>query len=199
MAGIAPKRSVAPAARGQRFAVVVARFNEPISKKLLDGALAALADHGVTGDLVEVHWVPGSFELGQAAMALARGGRFAGIVCVGVVIKGATPHFDYVCTAAAHGIARAGLDTGVPVTFGVITALTEEQAWERAGGAVGNRGEEAALAALEMAAWLRARRGAPREPRAGRGRQARGKRRWDADPRPASSRCTSPTRSTRHP
>src|SRR6266446_2100784 len=150
MAGIAPKRSVAPAARGQRFAV--------------------------TGDLVEVHWVPGSFELGQAAMTLARSRRFAGIVCVGVVIKGATPHFDYVCSVAAHGIARAGLDTGVPVTFGVITALTEEQAWERAGGAVGNRGEEAALAALEMAVWLRARRGAPREPRAGRGRKARGKR-----------------------
>jgi len=173
MAGIAPKRSVAPAARGQRFAVVVARFNEPISKKLLDGALGALAAHAVTGDRVEVHWVPGSFELGQAAMTLARGGRFAAIVCVGVVIKGATPHFDYVCSVAAHGIARAGLDTGVPVTFGVITALTEEQAWERAGGAVGNRGEEAALAALEMAAWLRARRGAPR---AGRGGKARGKR-----------------------
>jgi 6,7-dimethyl-8-ribityllumazine synthase len=158
MAGIAPKRSVAPAARGQRFAVVVARFNEAISKKLLDGALAALAGHEVSGDLVEVHWVPGSFELGQAAMTLARSRRFAGIVCVGVVIKGATPHFDYVCSVAAHGIARAGLDTGVPVTFGVITALTEEQAWERAGGAVGNRGEEAALAALEMAGWLRERR-----------------------------------------
>jgi len=176
VAGIAPKRSVAPAARGQRFAVIVARFNEPISKKLLDGALAALADHAVTGDLVEVHWVPGSFELGQAAMILARNGRFAGIVCVGVVIKGATPHFDYVCSAAAHGIARAGLDTGVPVTFGVITALTEEQAWERAGGAVGNRGEEAALAALEMAAWRREWRGAPRKSRAGRDRKARGKR-----------------------
>ena len=173
MAGIAPKRSVAPAARGQRFAVVVARFNEPISKKLLDGALAALANHAVSGDAVEVHWVPGSFELPQAAQALARTRRFAGVVCVGTVIKGATPHFDYVCSAAAHGIARAGLDTGVPVTFGVITALTEEQAWERAGGAVGNRGAEAALAALEMAAWLRAQRGAPR---AGRGGNARGKR-----------------------
>ena len=158
MAGIAPKRSVAPAPRGQRFAVVVARFNEPISKKLLDGAVAALADHAVSGDLVEVHWVPGSFELPQAALTLARSGRFAGVVCVGVVIKGATPHFDYVCSVAAHGIARAGLDTGVPVTFGVITALTEEQAWERAGGAVGNRGAEAALAALEMAGWLRGQR-----------------------------------------
>lgn len=158
MAGIAPKRRVAPAVRGQRFAVVVARFNEPISKKLLDGALAALAGHGVGGDAVEVHWVPGSFELPQAAQALARSGRFAGIVCVGAVIKGATPHFDYVCAVAAQGISRVGLDTGVPVTFGVITALTEEQAWERAGGVVGNRGEEAALAALEMAGWLRSRR-----------------------------------------
>jgi 6,7-dimethyl-8-ribityllumazine synthase len=159
MAGVAPKRRVAPAARGQRFAVVAARFNEPISKKLLDGALGALADHAVNGDAVEVHWVPGSFELAQAALTLARSGRFAGVVCVGVVIKGATRHFDYVCSVAAHGILRAGLDTGVPVTFGVITALTEEQAWERAGGAVGNRGEEAALAALEMAGWLRGRPG----------------------------------------
>ncbi|HKW91067.1 MAG TPA: 6,7-dimethyl-8-ribityllumazine synthase [Methylomirabilota bacterium] len=155
MAGIAPTRRVAPAARGQRFAVVVARFNEPISKKLLDGALAALTGHGVAGDAVEVHWVPGSFELAQAALALARTRRFAGIVCVGAVIKGQTSHFEYVSSVAAHGISRAGLDTGVPVTFGVITSLTEEQAWERAGGVVGNRGEEAALAALEMAGWLR--------------------------------------------
>jgi 6,7-dimethyl-8-ribityllumazine synthase len=158
VAGIAPKRRVAPAVRGERFAVVAGRFNEPISKKLLDGALAALAGHGVGDAAVEVHWVPGSFELPQAALALARTGRFAGIVCVGVVIKGATPHFDYVCAVAAHGISRVGLDTGVPTTFGVITALTEEQAWERAGGAVGNRGEEAALAALEMAGWRRALR-----------------------------------------
>jgi 6,7-dimethyl-8-ribityllumazine synthase len=155
MAGIAPKHRVAPAARGQRFAVVAARFNEAISKKLLDGALAALASHTAGGDAVEVHWVPGSFELAHAALALARTGRFAGIVCVGVIIKGQTPHFEYVSSAAAHGITRAALDTGVPVTFGVVTALTEEQAWDRAGGAVGNRGEEAALAALEMAGWLR--------------------------------------------
>ena len=154
MAGIAPKRSVAAAARGQRFAVVAARFNEPISKKLLDGALTALADHAVTGDAVEVHWVPGSFELPQAAMVLARSGRFAGVVCVGVVIKGATP----VGGVAAPGFSRVGLDTGIPGTFGVITALTVAQAWERAGGVVGNRGQEAALAALEMAGWLRARR-----------------------------------------
>jgi 6,7-dimethyl-8-ribityllumazine synthase len=169
MAGVAPKRRVAPAARGQRFAVVAARFNEPISKKLLDGAVSALATHSVTGDAVEVHWVPGSFELPHAALTLARTRRFAGVVCVGVVIKGATPHFEHVCSVAAHGILRAGLDTGVPVTFGVITALTEEQAWERAGGAVGNRGEEAALAALEMAGWLRGRSGRRRAARPRRG------------------------------
>ena len=99
--------------------------------------------------------MPGSFELAQAARALAATGRFAAIVCVGAVIKGATPHFEYVSGAAAHGITHAALATGVPMSFGVITSLTEEQAWERAGGAVGNRGEEAALAALEMADLMR--------------------------------------------
>ena len=160
MAGIAPKRRVAPAARGQRFAIVVARFNEPISKKLLDGALAAFAGHAVSGDAVEVHWVPGSFELAQAAGCLARTGRFQAIVCLGCVIRGETPHFDFVAGQAAAGIQRVALDTGVPATFGVITALTEEQAWARAGGEVGNRGQEAADAALEMAAFMRAQDGA---------------------------------------
>ena len=161
MAGRAPRphRSdhAADSVRGARFAVVAARFNERIVKRMLSGALRAFSSAGVPDDAVDVHWVPGSFELPQAAMVLARSGRFAGVVCVGVVIKGATPHFDYVCGVAAHGISRVGLDTGIPVTFGVITALTEEQAWERAGGSVGNRGEEAALAVLEMAEWLRGR------------------------------------------
>ena len=101
--------------------------------------------------------MPGSFELPLAALTLARSGRFAGIACVGVVIKGGTPHFDFICREAASGIRDASLATGVPIGFGVITALTEEQAWERAGGSVGNRGEEAALAVLEMAEWLRGR------------------------------------------
>jgi 6,7-dimethyl-8-ribityllumazine synthase len=162
MAGITPKRRVAPAARGQRFGVVVARFNEPISKKLLDGALAALAGHAVSGDAVEVHWVPGSFELPLAALTLARSRRYAGIACVGVVIRGETPHFEYVSRETAAGIRQAALSTGVPIGLGVITANTEEQAWERAGGAVGNRGTEAALAVLEMAGWLHARRGSAR-------------------------------------
>jgi 6,7-dimethyl-8-ribityllumazine synthase len=137
-----------------RFAILAARFNEPISKKLADGALAALTAHGVATEAIEVHWVPGSFELPLAAQALARTGRFAAIVCVGVVIRGATPHFEHVSREAATGIRQAALTTGVPVTFGLITALDEQQAWERAGGSVGNRGEEAALAALEMAGFL---------------------------------------------
>jgi 6,7-dimethyl-8-ribityllumazine synthase len=162
MAGSAPQRrlqeksarGVDGAPRG-RFAVVAARFNEAISKTLADGAASALEAGGVAGDRVELHWVPGSFELPQAAMALARTGKYAGIVCVGVVIRGETPHFGYIAAEAAHGLSRVGLETGVPVGFGVITSLTEAQAWERAGGAVGHRGEEAARAVLEMAAWMR--------------------------------------------
>jgi 6,7-dimethyl-8-ribityllumazine synthase len=156
MAGRAPKAAPRSRAAGERYAVIVARFNEVISKKLLDGALRTLAAHGVGGLAAEVHWVPGSFELPQAALALARTGRYDGIVCLGVVIKGQTPHFELVSGAAAQGITRAALASGVPVSFGVVTALTEEQARERAGGAVGNRGEEAAAAAVEMARWMRA-------------------------------------------
>ncbi|OGK88540.1 MAG: 6,7-dimethyl-8-ribityllumazine synthase [Candidatus Rokubacteria bacterium GWC2_70_16] len=164
MAGRAPKapRGLgARAGRGRaRFALVASRFHEAISKALVDGAVAALAARGVGGARVEVHWVPGSFELPQAALALARSRRYAAIACLGVVIRGGTPHFEHVSRETAAGIQQVALETGVPVTFGVITALTEEQAWERAGGAVGHRGEEAALAALAMAEWLpRARRG----------------------------------------
>jgi 6,7-dimethyl-8-ribityllumazine synthase len=153
--------------RGQhvaRFAVVAARFNERISKRLLSGALRALSSAGLPDEAVEVHWVPGSFELPQAADCLARTGRYDAIVCVGCVIKGETPHFDFVAGQAAAGIQRVALETGVPTTFGVITALTEEQAWARAGGAVGNRGQEAADAAVEMVEFVRAhrRRGARR-------------------------------------
>jgi len=98
-------------------------------------------------------------------MALARTGRYAGIVCVGVIIRGETPHFEYLSGAVAHGLTRVGLDTGVPVGFGVITALTEAQAWERAGGAVGHRGEEAARAALETADWMRGLKAGRARPR----------------------------------
>jgi 6,7-dimethyl-8-ribityllumazine synthase len=155
MAGRAPSpRRRARSRPGTRYAVVAARFNEAITKRLLDGALHALNAAGVASRDLEVHWVPGAFELPQAAQALARTRRFAAVVCVGCVIKGATPHFDFVAGQAAAGIQRVALETGVPATFGVVTALTEAQAWERAGGDVGNRGEEAAQAALEMVSFL---------------------------------------------
>jgi 6,7-dimethyl-8-ribityllumazine synthase len=158
MAGRAP-RPPRPDRSGRRgvagrFAIVAARFNERITERLLSGAQRALAAAGVANDAVEVHWVPGSFELPQAAGVLARTGRYAGIVCVGCVIKGQTPHFDFVAGEAAAGIQRVALETGIPATFGVITALTEAQAWARAGGEVGNRGQEAADAAVEMAEFV---------------------------------------------
>jgi 6,7-dimethyl-8-ribityllumazine synthase len=158
MAGRAPRRprrdQSGPGGPRGRFAIVAARFNEKITQRLLAGAQRALQAAGVPDEAVDVHWVPGSFELPQAAGLLARGGRYAAIVCVGCVIKGQTPHFDFVAGQAAAGIQRVALETGVPATFGVITALTEEQAWERAGGEVGNRGQEAADAAVEMAAFV---------------------------------------------
>lgn len=169
MAGRAPDSGRAGGGRPAGcFAVVAARFNEAISKKLADGAVAALEAGGVAAGQIETHWVPGSFELPQAALALARTGHYAGIVCVGVVIRGQTPHFEFVAGVAARDLSTVALTTGVPVTFGVITSLTEAQAWERAGGAVGHRGEEAARAALEMAAWKRDLRSRRRGRRASR-------------------------------
>jgi 6,7-dimethyl-8-ribityllumazine synthase len=173
MSGQASEAVIDPVVARRRFAVLAARFNETISEKLLGGALGAFAAHGVPRRAVEVHWVPGSFELPQAALALARTGRYAGVVCLGAVIKGETPHWDYVASAAAQGIGRAALDSGVPMSFGVITALTQEQAWARAGGAVGNRGQEAALAALEMAGFLHSL--GPGQRGTGRGRPAPGR------------------------
>jgi 6,7-dimethyl-8-ribityllumazine synthase len=160
-----------------RFAVVAARFNERIVKRLLAGAQGALSSAGVPDDAVDVHWVPGSFELPQAAACLAGTGRYEAIVCVGCVIKGETPHFDFVAGQAAAGIQRVALDSGVPVTFGVITALTEAQAWARAGGDVGNRGQEAADAALEMAAFVQTHgRGGMKRTNHARRRRTRGGR-----------------------
>ncbi|MGH7311645.1 MAG: 6,7-dimethyl-8-ribityllumazine synthase [Candidatus Rokuibacteriota bacterium] len=164
MSGRAPRprragltTSLARAGGGARFAVVAARFHEPITKKLVDGALHAFTAARVPAADVEVHWVPGSFELPQAAAYLARTRRYAAIVCLGVIIRGHTPHFEHIAREAAAGIREVGLRTGVPTTFGVITASSEEQAWERAGGEVGNRGQEAAEAAVEMVAFVRRR------------------------------------------
>ncbi len=137
--------------QGLRFGIVVSRFNSLITRSLLEGALDALRRHGVAEEDVTVVWVPGGFELPQAALRLARSGRVHAVVALGAVIRGATPHFDYVAAEVAKGIAQAALQTGVPVTFGVLTTDTLEQAIERAGTKAGNKGAEAALAALEMA------------------------------------------------
>ena len=165
MAGRAPAPRRALADRSSHYAVVAARFNEPISRRLVEGALHAFAAAKVAEDHVEVHWLPGSFELPQAAMHLAATGRYAGIVCVGVVIRGQTPHFEHVAREAASGICHVALTTGVPTGFGVITTLDEDQAWARAGGAVGNRGEEAAAAVIEMAAFVQQVKQTPRRRR----------------------------------
>lgn len=140
-----------PNGAGLRIAVVVARFNEDVTSKMLDGAREALAQHGVREDDVDIAWVPGAFELPFAARKLAESRRYDAVVCLGAVIRGETPHFDYVAAEATRGIADVGRDTGIPAAFGVITPNTKEQALARAGGAKGNKGFDAVLTAIEMA------------------------------------------------
>lgn len=144
-----------PNGRGLSLAVVVSRFNQALTEKLLAGAREALAKYGVDPESVDVVWVPGSFELPLAAKRLAETGRYQAMVCLGCVLRGETPHFDYVAGQAATGIGRVGLDTGVPVAFGVITADTLQQAVERAGGTSGNKGFDAVLTAIRMANLMR--------------------------------------------
>ena len=136
---------------GKRFGLGISRFNDFISKKLLEGAVDTLTRHGVAEADVEVFWVPGSFEIPLVARRVAESGRFQAVVCLGAVIRGATPHFEYVASEAAKGVALASMQTGVPVLFGVITADTLEQAIERAGTKAGNKGAAAAESAVEMA------------------------------------------------
>ena len=140
--------------KGKRFGIVVSRFNEAISARLLDGALDCLKRHGTEEDGVEIAWVPGSFEIPLAARRMAEAGSYDGVICLGAVIRGATPHFDIVASQVARGISRAADKTGLPVIFGVITADSMEQAVERSGGKNGNRGWNAALSALEMASLM---------------------------------------------
>ena len=142
-------------ATGLRVATVVGRFNEHVTGRLLEGATAVLARHGVVGDDAPVHWVPGAFELPVVARRLATCGRYDAVICIGAVIRGDTPHFEYVAGECAAGLNRVALDTGVPVVFGVLTTNTLEQALERCGGSAGHKGEEAAETALETAALLR--------------------------------------------
>jgi 6,7-dimethyl-8-ribityllumazine synthase len=136
---------------GLSIAVVVARFNEVIGERLLAGARAGLERHGVEPEQIDIAWVPGSFEIPGIAKLLAASGRYDAVVCLGAVIRGGTPHFDYVAGQAAAGILRAGLDTSVPVIFGVLTTDTIEQAMDRAGLKFGNKGYDAAVSAVEMA------------------------------------------------
>jgi len=137
--------------RGLRVAVVVSRFNESISKALLDGALDCLERNGVKEQDISVTWVPGAFEIPAAAKRHATSGEVDAIVCVGAVIKGETAHFEYVSQQACDGIGRVALESGIPVTCGVLTTYDSQQAMDRAGGKAGNKGFEAALAAIEMA------------------------------------------------
>ena len=149
-------------ATGLRFAVIVSRFNHPISVKLLDGCSGELLRRGASDDDVDVAWVPGAFEIPMAARELASSGRYDALVALGSVIRGETPHFDYVCRGVADGLREVMRDTSVPVGFGVLTTDDASQARERAGGKRGNKGEEAALAAIEMARLI-ARLAAPPE------------------------------------
>lgn len=134
-----------------RFGIVVSRFNEFISAKLLSGALDALHRHDVGNERIEVSWVPGAMEIPLIAGKMAKSGKYDAVICLGAVIRGATPHFDYVAAEVSKGVAKVALDAGVPVIFGVITSDTLEQAIERAGTKAGNKGWEAAIGAIEMA------------------------------------------------
>lgn len=138
-------------ARGLRFAIAVARFNHLICVRLLEGARDELVARGADPEEIDVTWVPGAFELPLAARRLAASGRYAAVLTLGAVIRGGTPHFDYVCRGVTDGVMKAMEDTGVPIAFGVLTTDDAEQALQRVGGSDGNKGAEAALAAVEMA------------------------------------------------
>lgn len=138
-------------ARDYRFAIIVSRFNEFISGHLLSGALDCLKRHEAEEERIEIIWVPGSFEIPLAALKAAKSKRFDAVICLGAVIRGSTPHFDYVAAEVSKGIASVGLETATPVIFGVITSDTLEQAIERSGSKAGNKGWQAAASAIEMA------------------------------------------------
>ena len=152
---MSPERRGSHSGQGLRFAIVISRFNEFVTSKLLEGARDALAHHGVPESDTDVAWTPGAFEIPLAAKRLAETGRYAGVICLGAVIRGETAHYEHVASNAITGIANVSLETSVPVTLGILTTDTLAQALERAGTKGGNKGFEAALAALEMANLLR--------------------------------------------
>jgi len=140
---------------GLKFGVVVSRFNEFVTKKLLEGAQDALLRHGVSDGDIDIAWVPGSFEIPLIAQKLAQTKRYDAVICLGAVIRGATPHFEYIAAEVTKGIARVGLEAGLPISYGIITADSLEQAIERAGTKAGNKGFDAAVDAIEMANLLK--------------------------------------------
>jgi 6,7-dimethyl-8-ribityllumazine synthase len=141
--------------KGLKFAIVVARFNEFITSKLLGGALDVLKRHEVADEDISVAWVPGSFEIPLVAKNLAESKKFDAVICLGAVIRGATSHYDYVCNEVSKGVAQVGMSTGVPTIFGVVTTENIQQAIERAGTKAGNKGSDAAISAIEMANLLK--------------------------------------------
>ncbi|MBO9597901.1 MAG: 6,7-dimethyl-8-ribityllumazine synthase [Cohnella sp.] len=145
--------------KGLKYGIVVGRFNEFITSKLLSGALDALKRHGAEENEIEIAWVPGAFEIPFIAQKLAESGKYDAVITLGAVIRGSTPHFDYVCNEVAKGVAAISLKTGVPTIFGVLTTDSIEQAVERAGTKAGNKGWEAASTAIEMANLTRAIKG----------------------------------------
>jgi 6,7-dimethyl-8-ribityllumazine synthase len=142
-------------AKGLKFGIVAGRFNEFIGSKLVSGALDALVRHGVKEEDITMTWVPGAFEIPMIAKKMAQSRKYDGIICVGAVIRGSTPHFEYVSSEVSKGIAHVGLETEVPVIFGVLTTDSIEQAIERAGTKAGNKGYDAAMTAIEMANLLK--------------------------------------------
>jgi 6,7-dimethyl-8-ribityllumazine synthase len=142
-------------AEGLKFGIIVARFNEFITNKLLSGALDALKRHGANDDDIEVAWVPGAFEIPLVAKKMAFSKKYDAVICLGTVIRGSTSHYDYVCSEVSKGVAHVGLDSGVPTMFGVLTTETIEQAIERAGTKAGNKGFDSAMSAIEMANLLK--------------------------------------------
>jgi len=145
--------------QGLKYGIVVGRFNEFITSRLLSGALDALKRHGATEEEIEIAWVPGAFEIPLIAQKMAESGKYDAVITLGTVIRGSTPHFDYVCNETAKGVAAIGLKTGVPLIFGVLTTDSIEQAVERAGTKAGNKGWEAAASAIEMANLTKALQG----------------------------------------
>ncbi len=139
---------------GKKIGIVVARFNSFIAEKLLEGALDSLIRSGVSDNDIDVARVPGAYEIPLIAQKMVKAGRYDAVICLGVIIRGATPHFDFVANEAAKGIAQVSLDSGIPVMFGVLTTETIEQAIERAGSKAGNKGSDCAVAALEMISLL---------------------------------------------